>query len=191
MTDINEPLTQPADRRVETPAARKASPAREASLLALAELLFFAYRDFTRDPDTILKDFGFGRAHHRVLHFVNCHSGLRVADLLDALNITKQSLGRVLKQLIDQGYIVQEAGSVDRRERLLYPTAAGRALAKRLAAPQLIRLADALKAAGPGAEAALRRFLEAMINAEERPKVSSIMASTPVALEDDGKGEAS
>ena len=119
MTDINEPLTQPADRRVETPAARKASPAREASLLALAELLFFAYRDFTRDPDTILKDFGFGRAHHRVLHFVNCHSGLRVADLLDALNITKQSLGRVLKQLIDQGYIVQEAGSVDRRERLL------------------------------------------------------------------------
>ncbi len=116
----------------------------DAKLLAFAELLFFAYRDFTRDPDAILKDFGFGRAHHRVLHFVDRHSGLRVADLLDILNITKQSLGRVLKQLIDQGYIVQEAGSIDRRERRLYPTEAGKVLAERLAAPQLVRLSDAL-----------------------------------------------
>jgi DNA-binding MarR family transcriptional regulator len=173
------------------PSAGKATPAREASLLAFAELLFFAYRDFTRDPDAILKDFGFGRAHHRVLHFVNRHSGLRVADLLDVLNITKQSLGRVLKQLIDQGYIVQEAGSVDRRERRLYPTEDGRALAGRLAAPQHVRLADALRAAGPGAEASLRRFLQAMINAEERPKVSSIMAASPATIEADGQGEAS
>ena len=113
---------------------RRASPLRrsDAELLAYAELLFFAYRDFTRDPDAILKDFGFGRAHHRVLHFVTRHSGLRVADLLDVLKITKQSLGRVLKQLIDKGYIVQRAGSADRRERLLYPTASGRALLKRL-----------------------------------------------------------
>ena len=73
----------------------------------------------------MLKDFGFGRAHHRVLHFVNRHSGLRVADLLDILTITKQSLARVLKQLIDKGYIVQQAGSADRRERLLFPTEKG------------------------------------------------------------------
>ena len=86
----------------------------EADLHAFAELLFFAYRDFTGDPDAILKDFGFGRAHHRVLHFVNRHSGLRVADLLELLNITKQSLSRVLKQLIDQGYIAQKAGAADR-----------------------------------------------------------------------------
>jgi DNA-binding MarR family transcriptional regulator len=190
MTDINEPLIAPAGRRAKSQGARKFAPAREAALLSLAELLFFAYRDFTRDPDAILKDFGFGRAHHRVLHFVNRHSGLRVADLLDVLNITKQSLGRVLKQLIDQGYIVQEAGSVDRRERRLYPTETGRALAGRLAAPQLVRLAEALRAAGPGAEASLRRFLEAMINAEERPKVSSIMASSPAPIAD-GQGEAS
>ena len=98
------------------------------------------------------KDFGFGRAHHRVLHFVTRHSGLRVADLLDVLKITKQSLGRVLKQLIDKGYIVQQAGSSDRRERLLYPTAVGPRVDQRLAAPQLVRLAEALKAAGPGAE---------------------------------------
>jgi DNA-binding MarR family transcriptional regulator len=193
MTDINEPLTEPAEvkRRAGTGLPRKSARRPDAELLAFAELLFFAYRDFTRDPDAILQDFGFGRAHHRVLHFVNRHSGLRVADLLDVLKITKQSLGRVLKQLIDQGYIVQQAGSVDRRERLLYPTEAGRALAKRLAAPQLIRLAEALHAAGPGADAAIRCFLEAMINAEERPKVSSIMSSSPGTVDGDGKMEAS
>jgi DNA-binding MarR family transcriptional regulator len=193
MTDINDPLTEPlqAKRRAGTAAPAKAARRSDAELLAYAELLFFAYRDFTRDPDAILQDFGFGRAHHRVLHFVTRHSGLRVADLLDALKITKQSLGRVLKQLIDKGYIVQRAGSVDRRERLLYPTASGRALTKRLAAPQLVRLAEALKAAGTDADVVLRRFLQAMINAEERPKVSSIMSSSPAPVEDDGKAEVS
>ena len=184
MTDLNEPIETAAKPRGKPRGNGRASRKRhlpEAKLLEFAELLFFAYRDFTRDPDTILKDFGFGRAHHRVLHFVNRHSGLRVADLLDILTITKQSLSRVLKQLIDKGYIVQQAGSSDRRERLLFPTDRGRALAERLAAPQLVRLSEALKSAGPGAEAALRRFLESMVNAEERPKVSSIMAS-PVPL---------
>jgi DNA-binding MarR family transcriptional regulator len=195
MTDLNEPLAR-GEKAPETKprgnggSARKRNAA-EAKLLEFAELLFFAYRDFTRDPDAILKDFGFGRAHHRVLHFVNRHSGLRVVDLLDILTITKQSLSRVLKQLIDQGYIVQQAGSSDRRERLLFPTDRGRALAERLAAPQSVRLASALKAAGPGAEATLRRFLEAMVNAEERPKVSTIMAATPVPLKEGGKGEGS
>lgn len=169
--------------------ARRRPALPEAKLLEFAELLFFAYRDFTRDPDAILKDFGFGRAHHRVLHFVNRHSGLRVADLLDILTITKQSLSRVLKQLIGKAYIVQQAGSTDRRERLLFPTEKGRALAERLAAPQSVRLFEALTAAGPGAEAVLRRFLEAMVNAEERPKVSSIMAASPGPLKEGGKGE--
>jgi DNA-binding MarR family transcriptional regulator len=192
MTDLNEPLDQKspeAKLRGNGRPARKRASVPEAKLLEFAELLFFAYRDFTRDPDAILKDFGFGRAHHRVLHFVNRHSGLRVVDLLDILTITKQSLSRVLKQLIDQGYIVQQAGSSDRRERLLFPTDRGRALAERLAAPQLVRLASALSAAGPGAEATLRRFLEAMVNAEERPKVSSIMASSPVPLNEGAKEE--
>jgi DNA-binding MarR family transcriptional regulator len=192
MTDLNEPLARgvkAADARRRDEARSKPQDAAvEAKLLEFAELLFFAYRDFTRDPDAILADFGFGRAHHRVLHFVNRHSGLRVADLLDALNITKQSLSRVLKQLIDKGYIVQQAGSADRRERLLFPTEKGRALAERLAAPQLVRLASALQAAGPGAEATLRRFLEAMVNAEDRPKVSSIMAVSPAPLTEGGEG---
>src|SRR5271169_5003665 len=90
----------------------------------LIELLFFAYRDFVGDPDEVLAKLGFGRAHHRVIHFVNRHPGIRVADLLDILKITKQSLGRVLKQLVDTGFIEQLQGPQDRRQRLLYPTEA-------------------------------------------------------------------
>jgi DNA-binding MarR family transcriptional regulator len=194
MTDLNEPLSRGQKgggaKRGEGPTAGgKGTPLSEAKLHEFAELLFFAYRDFTGDPDAILKDFGFGRAHHRVLHFVNRHSGLRVADMLDILNITKQSLSRVLKQLIDQGFVEQQAGSSDRRERLLYPTERGRALAERLAAPQFVRLTNALEAAGPGAEAALRAFLEAMINAEDRPKVSSIMSTMPAETRQGDKGD--
>ena len=140
MTDLNAPLARggklaEAKSSAGSPAGKGAS-ASEAQLHEFAELLFFAYRDFTGDPDAILSDFGFGRAHHRVLHFVNRHAGLRVADLLGILNITKQSLGRVLKQLIDQGYIIQQAGASDRRERLLFATERGQALAERLAARQ-------------------------------------------------------
>ncbi len=192
MTDLNAPVARGGkadDAKMTGTPAGKGAALPEDKLQEFAELLFFAYRDFTGDPDAILKDFGFGRAHHRVLHFVNRHSGLRVADLLEILNITKQSLSRVLKQLIDQGYIEQQAGASDRRERLLFPTERGRALAERLAAPQLVRLANALEAAGPGAEAALRRFLEAMINAEDRPKVSSIMSASPVEPDEGGKRE--
>jgi DNA-binding MarR family transcriptional regulator len=195
MTDLNALVSRgrksSGAKPGQGPGDAKGTPVPEAKLHEFAELLFFAYRDFTGDPDAILKDFGFGRAHHRVLHFVNRHSGLRVADLLDILTITKQSLSRVLKQLIDKGYIVQQAGHADRRERLLFPTDKGRELAERLAAPQSVRLAEALKEAGPGAEAVLRRFLAAMVNAEERPKVSTIMAASPVPLADCGKDEGS
>src|SRR5579885_2604491 len=102
----------------------------------IIELLFFAYRDFVGDPDEVLSRLGFGRAHHRVLHFVNRNPGMKVADLLDILNITKQSLGRVLKQLIDEGYVVQKPGANDRRQRLLYASPAGETLAMKLAGLQ-------------------------------------------------------
>src|SRR4051812_18787225 len=100
-------------------AAREAevSPRSAALRWDLIELLFFAYRDFVGDADHVLEEFGFGRAHHRVIHFVHRYPGLKVADLLDVLRITKQSLGRVLKQLLDQGYIVQKTGNNDRRDR--------------------------------------------------------------------------
>src|SRR5215468_7499515 len=122
---------------------------RDTASFDLIELLFFAYRDFVGDADEILAKFGFGRAHHRVLHFVNRNPGMKVADLLDILKITKQSLGRVLKQLVDEGYVVQKEGENDRRQRLLYATAKGETLAMKLAGLQTARLARALTELGP------------------------------------------
>ena len=142
----------------------------------LIELLFFAYRDFVSDPDEVLRNFGFGRAHHRVLHFVNRHPGMKVAELLDVLKITKQSLGRVLKQLVDQGYVVQKEGENDRRQRLLYVTPKGKALAMRLAGMQTARIARALAELRPGAPEAARRFLVAMIDADDRDSVQRLIA---------------
>src|SRR5881396_1749874 len=107
----------------------------------IIELLFFAYRDFISDPDQVLATLGFGRAHHRVLHFVNRNPGMKVAELLDILKITKQSLGRVLKQLVDMGYVEQKEGELDRRQRLLYVTPKGAELALRLANLQTARIA--------------------------------------------------
>src|ERR1700730_14777915 len=142
----------------------------------LIELLFFAYRDFVSDPDEVLAKLGFGRAHHRVLHFVNRNPGMKVAELLDVLKITKQSLGRVLKQLIDEGYILQKEGANDRRQRLLYVTAAGEALAVKLAGLQTARIARALSELGPNAHEAACRFLTAMINAGHRDAVLRFIA---------------
>ncbi len=131
----------------------------------IIELFFFAYRDFTSDPDVILEKRGFGRAHHRVLHFVDREPGMTVADLLDTLRITKQSLARVLKQLIDSGYIHQVAGPEDRRQRMLYTTKEGKTLARALAEPQSRRIAEAMEKTGPGARELVKRFLAGMKNA--------------------------
>jgi DNA-binding MarR family transcriptional regulator len=139
------------------------------------ELLFFAYRDFTREADAVLAEYGLGRAHHRVLHFVNRNAGLRVADLLEILKITKQSLARVLKQLVDQGWIAQKAGERDRRQRLLHVTDKGAALAGRLDALQSKRVAQALASAGGADDGAVARFLFAMISKEERPPVQALL----------------
>jgi DNA-binding MarR family transcriptional regulator len=140
------------------------------------ELLFFAYRDFVGDADEVLRAFGFGRAHHRVMHFVTRYPGLKVADLLDVLRITKQSLGRVLKQLIDQGYVVQKEGANDRRQRLLYVTGKGEMLAMKLAGLQSARIARALAELGPGAHDAARRLLAAMIDDDNREGILRLIA---------------
>jgi len=139
------------------------------------ELLFFAYRDFISDPDAALLSYGFGRAHHRVIHFVNRHPGIRVADLLDILKITKQSLGRVLKQLVDTGFIDQQTGPHDRRQRLLYPTESGRALALRLIDLQARRLGRALTALSPAERAGAEKFLRSIVDASERDKVAHLI----------------
>jgi DNA-binding MarR family transcriptional regulator len=151
------------------------SDAAGSELFDLVELLFFAYRDFTGDPDAILAEYGFGRAHHRVLHFVNRNPGLSVAELLDILKITKQSLGRVLKQLVDDGFVHQREGSSDRRQRLLYPTARGRALAMRLASLQFDRFAAAIAATSEADAEATRRFLMAMVDEAERDRVAALL----------------
>jgi len=142
--------------------------------LSIIELFFFAYRDFTSDPDQILAGYAFGRAHHRVLHFVNRKPGLTVAELLDVLQITKQSLARVLKQLIDTGHVVQVQGPRDRRQRELYPTQKGRQLALELARPQSRRIDTALKAIDEGGRQAVEGFLKAMVNPELRPQIDAL-----------------
>src|SRR5262245_39953105 len=174
MADINAPLA--SDR--EAVAGR---PVREIEpIWDVIELLFFAYRDFTGDPDEVLSSLSFGRAHHRVLHFINRNPGMKVAELLDILKITKQSLGRVLKQLVDEGYVLQKAGANDRRQRLLYVTPKGEALAMKLAGLQTERIARALDELrvefGPNAHDIACRLLSGLLNTENRDAVLRFIA---------------
>jgi DNA-binding MarR family transcriptional regulator len=147
--------------------------------LEIVELLFFAYRDFVSDPDAILAEYGFGRAHHRVLHFVDRNPGLTVADLLDILKITKQSLARVLKQLVDSGHVEQRPGRQDRRQRLLFTTDKGRLLAARLCEPQSHRIRTALQRLEPDARQTIADFLFAMIDEPERPTAARLVRREP------------
>ena len=132
------------------------------------ELLFFAYRDFTGDPDQILRDYGFGRAHHRVLHFVGRNPGLPVSRLLAILKITKQSLSRVLSQLVHEGYVRQEKGARDRRQRLLHLTEQGTALEGALSEVQRSRVGRAYRQAGAEAVAGFQKVLVGLIDEVER-----------------------
>jgi DNA-binding MarR family transcriptional regulator len=141
----------------------------------LIELFFFAYRDFVGDADRLLEAIGFGRAHHRVLHFVNRQPGLTIAELLEILRITKQSLARVLKDLVDQEFVESRPGVSDRRQRLLYPTPKGRRLALDLARIQSERFARVLDQLGEGARPRATDFLFAMIDASERERIASLV----------------
>ena len=141
----------------------------------LIELFFFAYRDFVSDPDRILDEYGFGRAHHRVLHFVDRNPGLTIAELLDILRITKQSLNRVLKELIEKDFIESRTGTADRRQRLLHTTPKGHDLAVKLAKLQTRRIMRALSSLGEGGRAEVTRYLIAMINGDDRDHVRKIV----------------
>ncbi|KQY99785.1 hypothetical protein ASD45_02475 [Pseudolabrys sp. Root1462] len=178
MADINNSAKNSAGQAALSPdgGAEGAPGAAKAPVWDIIELLFFAYRDFVGDPDEVLAKYAFGRAHHRVLHFVNRNPGMKVADLLDILNITKQSLGRVLKQLVDQGFVEQKEGEQDRRQRLLYVTAKGEALSLKLALLQTERIERAFGQLGPGSHDTARRFLTAMIDDDNREGVLRLMA---------------
>jgi DNA-binding MarR family transcriptional regulator len=139
------------------------------------ELMFFAYRDFTADPDRILEDFGYGRAHHRAIHFIARSPDLTVQGLLDILRVTKQSLNRVLRQLIADGVVESRVGPEDRRQRLLRLTEKGAALAQRLSEAQRARMRRAYREAGPEAVAGFRRVLERMIDPAAREAVLGVV----------------
>ena len=148
---------------IKSPAAGEARHLTDEEVRQGIELLFFAYRDFTAEPDAILTQYGFGRAHHRVVHFVGRRPQMTVGDLLTILKITKQSLNRVLGQLVRQGFIVQHRGVQDRRQRLLELTEKGRDLERQLSAPQRGRVAGAYRRAGAGAVDGFRKVLLGII----------------------------
>lgn len=180
MTDISIGTARKSGLQAQAPEAASAisagrEPGEKERLVAFVELLFFAYRDFTGEADAILVNLGLGRAHHRVLHFINRHPGLRVADLLDILKITKQSLARVLKELVAKDYVVQRSGKADRRERLLFVTAKGARLADELLSLQSARIAKALAETGPESAAIARMFLTRMIAEPERRRVERLI----------------
>jgi DNA-binding MarR family transcriptional regulator len=134
------------------------------------ELLFFAYRDFTARADAILAKQAMGRAHHRVVYFVGRHPDISVSELLEILSITKQSLSRVLSQLVREGYIIQKTGTTDRRQRLLHLTEKGRRLEGELTSEQRARIAAAYKDAGAVAVEGFRKVMLGIMEASARPR---------------------
>ncbi len=185
MTDVNfkQALTPVTRNRAPAKTAPDESADGDGMSYDLIELLFFAYRDFTGDPDDVLAQYDFGRAHHRVLHFVDRNPGIMVTDLLGILRITKQSLGRVLKQLVDAGIIEQREGHHDRRQRLLFTTETGHNLALDLTRLQQKRLERALIELPDGSDEIIRKFLLQMIDPEARPEILKLVRS-PYGLEE-------
>jgi DNA-binding MarR family transcriptional regulator len=143
---------------------------REAELREAMELLFFAYRDFTGEPDQLLASYGYGRAHHRVIYFVGRHPAITVSELLAILRITKQSLSRVLGQLLRKGLVEQRSDASDRRRRHLHLSAAGQALEQELSAMQMRRLSRAFAEAGVAASEGFRAMMLGIISEEDRAR---------------------
>ena len=143
------------------------------------ELLFYAYRAFTAEPDRMLEEIGFGRAHHRAIYFVGRYPGINVGELLAILRITKQSLSRVLGELVRKGYILQRQGTSDRRQRRLELTEQGASLERKLSENQRRRIAAAYRAAGPAAVEGFRRVMLGLIDERDRRKVAAEPAKTP------------
>ncbi len=142
------------------------------------EAMFFAYRGFTADPDRILAQMAYGRAHHRAIHFINRAPGTTVNNLLAILGVTKQSLNRVLRTLIEDGLVESRVGTVDKRERHLFLTENGRALEATLSEAQRVRMRAAYKEAGPEAVSGFRKVLEAMMDADMRHAYTKLRDTT-------------
>ncbi len=132
------------------------------------EAMFFAYRGFTADPDRILRKHSYGRAHHRAVHFINRNPGTTVTNLLDVLGVTKQSLNRVLRTLIENQLVESRVGLRDKRERHLFLSKAGSALERELSDAQRQRIRNAYQQAGPDAVAGFHRVLDAVMDPQIR-----------------------
>lgn len=145
---------------------------RDEDLREAIELLFFAYRDFTGEADAVLETYGFGRAHHRIIYFVGANPGISVGELLAILKITKQSLSRVLSQLVEENFVDQETDPGDRRRRRLYLTENGLALENKLTQQQSRHVAEAFRHAGADAVAGFRTVLRGLINEDDRERVT-------------------
>lgn len=143
------------------------------------EAMFFAYRGFTADPDRILEERGYGRAHHRAVHFIHRAPGTTVNNLLSILGVTKQSLNRVLRTLIEDGLVESRVGVRDKRERHLYLTDTGDELEQALSDAQRTRMRAAYRVAGPAAVAGFRQVLEAMMDPEMRHYFSTFKDNNP------------
>jgi len=161
---------------------------REEELRQGIEMLFFAYRDFTGEPDAILGELGLGRAHHRVIYFVGRNPEITVTDLLKILKITKQSLSRVLSQLVNEGYINQATDQADRRKKLLTLTEKGIELERSLTANQRARIARAYRAAGAEAVQGFREVLRGIIDPADQERFEIASPTMPVPRRRKGRG---
>lgn len=141
------------------------------------EAMFFAYQGFTADPDRILSNMAYGRAHHRAVHFIARKPGTTVTNLLSILGVTKQSLNRVLRTLVEDGLVESRIGTADKRERNLHLTEVGQSLERQLSDAQRARLRAAYRAAGPESVMGFRRVLEAMMDPEMRRRYETLRAA--------------
>lgn len=138
------------------------------------EMLYFGYSALTRSIDDGLAAQGLGRAHHRALYFISRQPDLTVKELLRLLAITKQSLGRVLNDLIERGYIETRQGASDRRQKLLRLSAAGKELEAELFRALREKMAAAYAQAGQGSVTGFWRVLEGLIPLADRSMVSGL-----------------
>jgi DNA-binding MarR family transcriptional regulator len=180
VADISSPIVE---------SARQDEPAPDSEIRLAQDLLFFAYRDFTNAADVILEELGLGRAHHRAMHFIGRHPGITVSELLSILRITKQSLARVLTELIDRGYVVQTPGPEDRRQRLLRLTRPGESLERRLFERQKARLSEAFHSPGAAAIAGFRQIMRGIMDESAQAWVDQGLAGRGLSKARDSGGK--
>ena len=145
----------------------------EKEIRKIIELMFFSYRDFTSGPDKILEKIKFGRAHHRVIYFVGKKEKITIKDLLSILQITKQSLSRVLNQLVKERYIFVSTG-VDKRTKNLSLTKKGQELENKLSTIQINKIRKIMKNANEDDINGFKIMLYEMIDKKNRIKFDEL-----------------